>query len=58
MARMNTTIFIDEHYTICAIEYVGYWQVKSHYRIQSTFRPNWFHRQMNRLLIGWKWIDA
>lgn len=20
-------------------------------------RPNWFHRSMTRLLLGWKWAD-
>ena len=25
--------------------------------IGFTQKPNWFHRMMNKLLIGWEWFD-
>lgn len=41
--------YSDEHTEqIKKRPHVGYW-VKT--------KPNWFHRQMARLLLGWKWED-
>ena len=37
--------------------YVGYWKVIDSFNVQSCTKPNCFHRFMNRLLIGWKWVD-
>ena len=26
-------------------------------QIYFTQKPSWFHRMMNKLLIGWEWFD-
>lgn len=43
--------------------YVGYWDVipprgANHFRIYRPNRPNFFHRLMNKWLIGWVWNDT
>lgn len=47
----------DKSITMCIPEYVGYWKVINNFHIQSDKRPNWFHRVMNKLFIGWIWVD-
>ena len=27
------------------------------FQINFTYKPNWFHRTMMRLCLGWEWID-
>ncbi len=44
-------------------KYAGYWDVYPpddfhHFRIFLVKRPNFFHRLMNKLLIGWVWNDT
>ena len=43
--------------------YIGYWDVvppigPNSLRIYRHTRPNFFHRFMNKLLIGWEWNDT
>jgi len=38
--------------------YVGYLQINPGFRVAFTKKPNWFHRQMIKLLFGWIWIDG
>lgn len=43
--------------------YVGYWDVVppndgTSFRIYRPTRPNFFHRLMNKWLIGWVWNDT
>jgi len=26
-------------------------------KFNFTFKPNWFHRTMMKLCLGWEWID-
>lgn len=35
----------------------GYFKVTDHFSIQSIKRPNWLHRKMARLLLGWEWRE-
>lgn len=30
----------------------------SYVQISLTHKPNWFHRQMMKLCLGWYWYDA
>lgn len=39
---------------------VGYWILPGSSELQQfkfgmTAKPNWFHRHMMQLLLGWKW---
>jgi len=36
---------------------VGKYKVNGELHFHFTHRPNWFHRKMTRLLLGWKWED-
>jgi len=43
--------------------YAGYWDVippndLNHFRIYRPNRPNFFHRLMNKWLIGWEWNNT
>jgi hypothetical protein len=40
--------------------YVGYYQIggQSGLRIAFVKKPNWFHRTMMKLCLGWKWLDG
>jgi len=39
--------------------YVGGYRLGGEYGVtfNFTFKPNWFHRTMMRLCLGWEWID-
>ena len=39
------------------LQHAGCWVISSSFRIEVKAKPNWFHRQMARLLLGWKWED-
>jgi hypothetical protein len=36
---------------------VGEYQILGHLSFHFPKKPNWFHRMMTRLLLGWVWID-
>lgn len=38
--------------------YVGYLELNSGFRVAFRKKPNWFHRQMIKLVFGWVWIDG
>jgi len=35
---------------------VGYWKIID-LQVSATRKPNWFHRTMTRVLLGWEWRD-
>ena len=41
-------------------KYVGNWEVGKGSGLHfSTFKkPNWFHRKITHLILGWIWIDG
>jgi hypothetical protein len=45
--------------TIQTPTYVGGYRLGGVYGVtfNFTFKPNWFHRTMMRLCLGWEWID-
>ena len=36
---------------------VGYICLSPNFKIEMTKRPNWFHRKMMYLALGWVWED-
>jgi hypothetical protein len=45
--------------TIQTPNYVGGYRLGGEYGVQFNFtvKPNWFHRTMIKLCLGWEWID-
>lgn len=39
-------------------KYVGQWSITPSFKISSEKRPNWLHRAMAKLLLGWTWNDT
>ncbi len=41
-------------------KYVGGYQIGGPMGLRINFlkKPNWFHRTMMRLCLGWEWVDA
>ncbi len=37
--------------------YVGKWVITKSLHIHVTAKPNWLHRSMARLLLGWEWEE-
>jgi hypothetical protein len=37
---------------------VGCWRISGDFHVHVSERPNWFHRKMTKLLLGWVWIDT
>ena len=35
----------------------GSYMLGEHMFFNLPKKPNWFHRKMTQLLLGWKWID-
>ena len=46
--------------TIQTPNYVGGYRLGGEYGVQFnfTYKPNWFHRTMMKLCLGWEWIDG
>ena len=40
-------------------KYVGGYRIGGALGLQINFRskPNWFHRKMMKLCLGWEWVD-
>ena len=38
--------------------YVGQWKITPNFKVSSEKRPNWLHRVMTKLLLGWTWEDT
>ncbi len=36
-------------------DHVGKWIISSSFHVRVQTKPNWFHRLMARILLGWKW---
>lgn len=36
---------------------VGKWVITQSFHVRVTTKPNWLHRSMARLLLGWQWED-
>ncbi len=45
--------------TIQTPTYVGGYRLGREYGVtfNFTYKPNWFHRTMMKLCLGWEWID-
>jgi len=39
-------------------EYAGYLELDPGFRVAFRKKPNWFNRQMIKLVFGWIWIDG
>jgi hypothetical protein len=39
------------------VEYVGKWVITKSLHVRVTVKPNWLHRKMARLLLGWEWEE-
>ena len=37
---------------------VGCWRISGDFHVHVSKHPNWFHRKMTKLLLGWEWVDA
>lgn len=37
---------------------VGSYKIGEFLAFNFPVKPNWFHRMMTRILLGWKWVDA
>jgi hypothetical protein len=46
-------------YTITPPSYIGGYRLGGNngLQINLTTKPNWFHRKMMKLCLGWEWID-
>lgn len=47
----------DKTYTFQGPEYVGEYIINNNFYVAFTNKPNWFHRTMTKMLLGWKWKD-
>lgn len=47
--------YISEGFTILNPKYEYTLRITDNFNITSLSRPNWFHRLMHRLLLGWRW---
>lgn len=39
---------------------VGFWEIcppPLSFGVPVAKKPNWFHRKVHELILGWKWID-
>ena len=38
---------------------VGYWEIAgpSGLLVYPDKKPNWFHRQISKIALGWVWVD-
>jgi len=56
----NTTTGEYAFYSPC--EVVGGYRMgkqgTDYIQFNITYKPNWFHRQMMKLCLGWYWYDA
>jgi hypothetical protein len=37
---------------------VGCWRINGSFHVHVTKHPNWLHRKMTKLLLGWTWQDS
>lgn len=54
----NTVVHAENRFTL--IQYrtpVGYWRIGQLLTIAMYHKPNWFHRKMHKLILGWEWED-
>lgn len=55
----NTSTFtILGNSKINTTEAVGCWRISGDFHVHVSEKPNWFHRKMTKLLLGWVWIDT
>ncbi len=61
MEYINATIYSSEDTDKIEIrpnvEKVGKWVITKSFHIYVVAKPNWLHRKMARLLLGWIWED-
>jgi hypothetical protein len=51
----------DEKYKFGILpKYVGSYRIGENYGLSISFekKPNWFHRKMMKLCLGWEWRDG
>ena len=39
-------------------KFVGQWLITPNFKVSLEKKPNWFHRKMTKLLLGWTWRDT
>jgi hypothetical protein len=51
---------MNQYAFIAPPKYVGGYQIGGPMGLQINFekRPNWLHRKMMRLCLGWEWVDV
>ena len=64
MSKFNTTkdwqkVLLPDR-SLNLSKYVGKWEIGKGNRIFffTLKKPNWFHRKMTQLILGWVWIDG
>ena len=48
---------IPEINQIATPKYVGMYKVDRFFSFSLAKKPNWFHRKMVKLILGWEWQD-
>lgn len=51
---------IKDYVTIKTPNYVGGYRIGesgSYFQFNLTYKPNWFHRTMMRLCLGYEWVN-
>ena len=63
-SKMNTTdnwekVTLPSN-TLTVPKYVGNWEIGKGNRLffSTLKKPNWFHRKMTHLILGWVWHDT
>ncbi len=56
----NDTISVNNNYSVIIQPplTVGKYIMNEHLHFHFEKKPNWFHRKMTYLLLGWKWEDS
>ena len=56
----NTTNYMFTGEMIMLPKHAGGYQLGGEFGLRIMFRkkPNWFHRTMMALCLGWEWIDT
>jgi hypothetical protein len=54
----NADVTLMEYTTIYTpSKNAGWYNINEHLKFIFEKKPNWFHRKMTYLLLGWKWVD-
>ena len=62
MSEANSTIYVNNQTHSFAVlpKYSGYYRIGGNYGLTISIvkKPNWFHRKMMALCLGWEWTDS